>query len=286
MTIFDVMNETIDTRLLKAYLDGTLSPQETAGLLASMKDDEEKKRYLLSMKSLAIQMESEKTRPLADTKEEWKKFKERMGIKTRSRLHAGLSVAACSLTLLLSGALVGLMIGKASKVYTREVAQTCVETGIGERVSTTLPDGSVIKMNSCSRLSYDPKEWLEERIIYFTGEGSFEITHDEQRPFLVNTERYMVKVLGTSFNLSSYEQASSDHISLRNGSVEVYFGKADNDENKKAYDLVAGHKTEVERALGEELIWDRGDDKKSSKIYYKIDGVQYVTINNVKYKTH
>lgn len=55
--------------------------------------------------------------------------------------------------------------------------------------------------------------------------------------------------------------------------VEVYFGKADNDENKKAYDLVAGHKTEIERALGEELIWDRGDDKKSSKIYYMIDGV-------------
>lgn len=55
--------------------------------------------------------------------------------------------------------------------------------------------------------------------------------------------------------------------------VEVYFGKADNDENKKAYDLVAGHKAEVERALGEKLIWDRGDEKKSSKIYYKIDNV-------------
>ena len=55
--------------------------------------------------------------------------------------------------------------------------------------------------------------------------------------------------------------------------VEVYFGKADNGENKKAYDLVVGHKEEIERELGEELIWDRGDDKKSSKIYYRIEGV-------------
>ena len=55
--------------------------------------------------------------------------------------------------------------------------------------------------------------------------------------------------------------------------VEVYLGKADNNENKKAYDIVTSHKKEIEDSLGEHLIWDRGDDRKSSKIYYKIDGV-------------
>ena len=53
----------------------------------------------------------------------------------------------------------------------------------------------------------------------------------------------------------------------------MHFGKADNSENKKAFDVVASHKKEIEDALGVQLIWDRGDDKKSSKIYYKIDGV-------------
>ena len=53
----------------------------------------------------------------------------------------------------------------------------------------------------------------------------------------------------------------------------MYLGKEDNDENKRAYDIVATHKAEIEEALGVQLIWDRGDDKKSSKIYYKIDGV-------------
>ena len=55
--------------------------------------------------------------------------------------------------------------------------------------------------------------------------------------------------------------------------VEVYLGKADNDENKRAFDIIAAHKAEIEDALGVQLIWDRGNDKKSSKIYYKIDGV-------------
>lgn len=55
--------------------------------------------------------------------------------------------------------------------------------------------------------------------------------------------------------------------------VELYFGKAESSENKKGFDLVLAHKGEIEEALGIHLFWDRGDDKKSSKIYYNMDGV-------------
>lgn len=55
--------------------------------------------------------------------------------------------------------------------------------------------------------------------------------------------------------------------------VELYFGKAESSDNKKGFDLVSAHKSEIEEALGINLTWDRGDDKKSSKIFYKIDGV-------------
>ena len=53
----------------------------------------------------------------------------------------------------------------------------------------------------------------------------------------------------------------------------MYFGKAESSDNKKGFDLVSAHKSEIEEALGINLTWDRGDDKKSSKIFYKIDGV-------------
>ena len=55
--------------------------------------------------------------------------------------------------------------------------------------------------------------------------------------------------------------------------VEIYLGKTDDSENKKSYDIIAAHKKEIEESLGEQLIWDRGDGKKSSKIYCKINGV-------------
>ncbi len=55
--------------------------------------------------------------------------------------------------------------------------------------------------------------------------------------------------------------------------VELYFGKTESAENKKGFDIVAIHKKDIEDSLGISLIWDRGDDKKSSKIYYKMEGV-------------
>ncbi len=54
--------------------------------------------------------------------------------------------------------------------------------------------------------------------------------------------------------------------------IEIYLG-ADKAFNEKAYDTVRVHKNDIEEQLGVNLVWDRGDDKKSSKIYHEIKGV-------------
>lgn len=59
--------------------------------------------------------------------------------------------------------------------------------------------------------------------------------------------------------------------------IEIYFGSSNKVFNKKVYDAVIVHKSDIEKRLGTELAWDRGDEKKSSKIYYEIKGV---SINN------
>lgn len=58
--------------------------------------------------------------------------------------------------------------------------------------------------------------------------------------------------------------------------VELYMGKSKED-NKKAFDLLMSHKSEIESALGTALLWSRGDDIKSSKVYCQLNGV---SINN------
>lgn len=55
--------------------------------------------------------------------------------------------------------------------------------------------------------------------------------------------------------------------------VAMYFGKAKKEENKKAFDMLFTHKKDIEKALGVSLMWSRGDDIKSSKISYQLNGV-------------
>ncbi len=55
--------------------------------------------------------------------------------------------------------------------------------------------------------------------------------------------------------------------------VELYFGKSKKEENKKAFDAVILQKAAIEKALGVKLLWNRGDDIKSSKISYQLNGI-------------
>lgn len=55
--------------------------------------------------------------------------------------------------------------------------------------------------------------------------------------------------------------------------VELYFGKPKKEENKKTFDFVFQYKDTIEKVLGVPLIWNCGDDIKSSKISYQLNGV-------------
>lgn len=55
--------------------------------------------------------------------------------------------------------------------------------------------------------------------------------------------------------------------------IELYIGGKNKEENKRLFDGIAVHKKMVEEQLGVKLNWNRGDDVKSSKIYYQLDGI-------------
>jgi hypothetical protein len=55
--------------------------------------------------------------------------------------------------------------------------------------------------------------------------------------------------------------------------VEVYLGKAEAEQNKKAFDALQKHKKDIEEKLGVPLVWTRGEDTKSSKVFYQLEHV-------------
>ncbi len=84
-----------------------------------------------------------------------------------------------------------------------------------------LEDGSVVWLNSDSELSFWDGSNSQERVVCLRGEGYFKVKKDTLRPFLVKTEKLTVKVLGTEFNLSDYEDEIHAKTTLVNGAVDV-----------------------------------------------------------------
>ncbi|WP_162946234.1 FecR family protein [Chitinophaga barathri] len=97
-----------------------------------------------------------------------------------------------------------------------------VPTGMDYRV--VLPDGSIVWLNAASKLTFPFAFTGPERKVTVSGEAFFEVTPDHTHPFIVETPNGRVEVLGTSFNVNSYD-SSQVKISLLSGAVQVHQGE-------------------------------------------------------------
>ena len=96
-----------------------------------------------------------------------------------------------------------------------------VYAGMGERREIVLPDSTHVWLNAGTKLIY-PKEFNRAiRQVYLSGEMFADVKHDEDRPFIVSADRLEVKVLGTQFNLKSYQEDVKSEVSLVRGKVSV-----------------------------------------------------------------
>lgn len=91
----------------------------------------------------------------------------------------------------------------------------------GKRSSITFSDGTRIWLSASSRVVY-PIEFMEnKREIYVEGEAFLDVYHDENRPFIVKTNKIDIRVLGTTFNVCAYENENTQTVVLVTGKVEV-----------------------------------------------------------------
>lgn len=91
----------------------------------------------------------------------------------------------------------------------------------GGEYEIVLSDGTHIWMNAASSLSYPEQFGSKERIVSLRGEAYFEVAHDAARPFKVVTEKQVVQVLGTHFNVNAYDDDAQTVTTLVQGSVMV-----------------------------------------------------------------
>lgn len=109
----------------------------------------------------------------------------------------------------------------------QELAEFTIDVPKGHRSNVVLDDGTQVRLNSGSELRVYFNHDHGRKVI-LTGEGWFNVAHDPQRPFLVETERFSVEVLGTSFNVKSYPDDDVSHFYLSKGSVQLKNHRGEN----------------------------------------------------------
>lgn len=111
-----------------------------------------------------------------------------------------------------------------SKMQNLRDAQEAVmvsEAKLGKQLRQVLSDGTVVELNSGSKIEYPAVFIGEERRVRLSGEAVFQVTHDEEHPFIVETFAYDVKVLGTTFDVIANSEENEFSATLIEGKVSV-----------------------------------------------------------------
>lgn len=100
-----------------------------------------------------------------------------------------------------------------------------ITTAKGETYTLVLPDGTKVRLNSASTLTYPARFDGAERKVELTGEAFFEIRHNEHQPFSIQlADEAVVRDLGTKFNIRAYADEPGFRTTLVEGAAEMQAG--------------------------------------------------------------
>lgn len=120
--------------------------------------------------------------------------------------------------ILIIGLLMGLSLQylkKTEPVYFTSIAPK------GSVSQMVLPDNTIVYLNAGSQLKYTVEGLKGKREVFLDGEAWFDVTKNEEKPFVVHTPFYDIKVTGTQFNVKAYSADEEISTTLEEGSVQV-----------------------------------------------------------------
>ena len=107
-----------------------------------------------------------------------------------------------------------------SSVDEQVVMQT-IHVPAGQRAELTLVDGTKVWLNANTTFIFPNHFSIAGRNVTLDGEGYFNVTSNKKHPFIVQTNKYDIKVWGTEFNVMAYSANNFFETSLLEGSVEL-----------------------------------------------------------------
>lgn len=213
---------------ISSVLDGTFTQEEKQQVKDWMNEDKKNQLFFDRLKHTSYSPEIENKAAAVQniiyikTQEKIK----RLILKRKIRLWQ--YVAAASVTLLF-------IVGGLSLLHIESSIQPVIiesKSPAGSTSRLELGDGTIVQLNAGSILNYPSHFTGSSRTVFLNGEAYFEVAKDKKHPFVVETNQLKIKVLGTHFNIKSYENDYRVVTTLMEGSVSVEFDKDGNIPNR------------------------------------------------------
>lgn len=133
--------------------------------------------------------------------------------------------------------------------------QICMEVPNGSQTTLTLPDGTMVRLNSGSKLTYSQGFGITDREVMLNGEAYFKVTHSEKLPFSIHTDNLDIIDKGTEFVCRNYGDEKQAEVQLLEGSVAIY--------NK-----TTSSNSELSIKPGERVVFNKADGTWEKNVLY------------------
>lgn len=207
------------------YLDGSATIDEKQLLLQWLKESQHNRNDFNETRDLwlscDIVSEDEKETDIALERLHQRIISEYNAIKQRRRPLMNWYQTAAILLVMLSLGGYWLSTRKPAEVETIRIQNQLI-TAKGSKGQFELPDGTIVWLNSESKLVYPETFEKGRREVALTGEGYFQVVEDRKKPFIVKTGDIDIEVLGTAFDISNYPYMNKAEVVLLSGSVSVH----------------------------------------------------------------
>lgn len=129
-------------------------------------------------------------------------------------------IAACITLLLGAATFYYLNTDSKNNQNNSAVAYREIKTLKGQKLTITLPDGTIVWLNSESVLRFPESFKGRSRELKFSGEAYFSVAKDASKPFIISTEKTKVQVLGTKFNLRAMATETATTVVVEEGKIQ------------------------------------------------------------------
>ena len=217
-------NEKNTTLLIQKYLESKCTPDELKSIIHLLEKEEYEDQlhvllfdYWKNTPSFQHQIEKEELDQMLNSIHHQISLTEREEKPLIKRvLYYAIRTAAILFIPLL---LASLWVFFRDDTYNQGDSYITLETPMGSKLRTTLPDGTEVWQNSGTTLQYPVRFTKHHREVRLSGEAYFHVSSDKKNPFFVKTDDGTIKVTGTRFNVSAFPDDHFSSVVLEEGQV-------------------------------------------------------------------